>query len=335
MSKVDVTIAICSHNRTDGLKVCLESLIKQETNGLFNYEIVIAHTGSQGTAEVIEEMAARSPVPVRGIHRPHAGAVVARNCGVTEAKGEWIALFDDDQIAEPQWLRELWLVARDNNVKSVGGLLHLMLPADCTRNMTYRCRRMLGETVQWQSAQPYTRQEGPGSGNQMIHRDVFDKVGFYDESFTLRGYDTDMYRRIREAGFESWFAPKAVGYHVIPASRLQDPFFKETSLHNGWSFARRDYLERGAVLTCTTAALRAAQAILINAPRLAIDKCLGDQEKILDGRIRLWRAEGYVRSVLYALAPGLFKQTKFFGTYEFRAEKRFPRTKLELNTNAQ
>jgi GT2 family glycosyltransferase len=324
MSDVEVTIAICSHNRTEGLRDCLESLVSQDTQNLFKYEIVVVHTGSSGTPELIDDFAKRFDLPIRGILQHHGGAVVARNVGIKAARGEWIALFDDDQVAEPQWLRELWLVATSKNAKSVGGLLHLRLPDGCERNFTYRCRRMLGETVKWDSVQLYTRQEGPGSGNQMIHREVFKQVGMYDQSFALRGYDTDMYRRIRLAGIESWFVPNAVGYHVIPADRLEDAFFKETSLHNGWSFARRDFLEHGAAYALLRTLLRSAQAILVNVPRLGLSLCIGDREKILEGRIRLWRAEGYVRSTLYKIAPVLFPQTSFFSRYEFRAEKRFP-----------
>lgn len=328
MADVDVTVAICTHNRTEGLRECLESLIRLDTQGMFRFEIVVIHTATPGTPEAIEEFAAKSDVPVRGFHQTHGGAVVARNRGLQEAKGEWIALFDDDQVAEPQWLLAMLKVAKEKDAKSVGGLLHLRLPEGCDRKFTERCRRMLGETVQWDTVQKYTRQEGPGSGNQMIHRSVFDKVGLYDESFTLRGYDTDMYRRIREAGYESWFAPDAVGYHVIPAERLTDAFFKETSLHNGWSFGRRDFLEKGGLFASRVAVLRSIQACCFNSIRLAFARVFGDQEQILEGRIRLWRAEGYVRSTLYNLLPNVFTQPKFFKQYEFRAEKRFPKKDL-------
>ena len=324
MSKVDISIAICSHNRPEGLRDCLESLILQDTGNLFRYEIVVVHTNSPGTVQVIEQIAAKSTVTVRGILQQHQGTVVARNRGIKESHGDWIAMFDDDQVAEPQWLRELWLVAKEHRSKSVGGLLHLRLPPGCDRRLSQRCRRMLGETVMWETAKPYTRQEGPGTGNQMIHRSVIEQVGDFDQSFVLRGHDTDLYRRIRTAGFESWFSPKAVGYHVIPQYRLEDSFFKETSLHNGWSFARRDGLERGWIVALGLALLRSIQCIAVNVPRLALAKISRDAEKVLDAKIRIWRAEGYVRSVLYFIAPFLFVQKSFFRKYEFRGERHFP-----------
>jgi GT2 family glycosyltransferase len=324
MPKIDITVAICTHNRTDGLRECLESLIKQDTGNLFTYEIVVIHTGSEGTPEAIEEISLKTEVPIRGIRNPHEGTVSARNRGFSEARGDWIAMFDDDQVAEPQWLRALWLVAQENNAKNVGGLLHLRLPDGCDRKLSQRCRRMLGETVKWETPRPYTRQEGPGTGNQMIHRSVLDQVGNFDQAFVLRGHDTDLYRRIRMAGFESWFSPHAVGYHIIPQYRLEDSFFKETSLHNGWSFARRDRLELGIFAAIGLAILRAGQALFINLPRLGISILRGDREDILDSRIRVWRAEGYVRSIFYMALPWLFTQNRFFKKYEFRGEKHFP-----------
>jgi glycosyltransferase involved in cell wall biosynthesis len=324
MDNVDVSIAICSHNRPDGLRDCLRSLINQDTGGKFTYEIVVVHTASPGTAEVIEEARQAARVPVRGIHQPHRGAVVARNRSLAESRGEWIALFDDDQTAEPYWLKELWILAHEKNVLSVGGALDLRLPEGCDRRFPPVCRRMLGETVAWDTPRPYTRREGPGCGNQMLHRSVFEAVGVFDDSFSLRGHDTDLYRRIRMAGIESWFTPKALGHHVIPPRRLEDAFFQETSLHTGWSFARRDQLECGAGFALGMAAARVGQALLVNAPRLAAALLGGDHEKILAARIRLWRAEGYVRSTLYMLAPRCFQQRRFFARFEFRADKRLP-----------
>lgn len=325
----DVSIVLCTHNRPDLLREALASLVAQETHGKFTFEIVVIHTNSPGTLEVVEELSREAGFPVRPVFQSHRGQVVARNRGLAEARGEWIANFDDDQVASPCWLRELWETAHEKRCRSVGGALRLRLPAGCQRRFTPLVERVLGATVNWDTVRPYTRREGPGSGNQMIHRSVFEELGTYDPSFTLRGYDTDMYRRMRMAGVESWFNPRASGEHVIPAERLNDSFFRETSLHNGWSFARRDRLERGRLANLVLAAARLAQALLVGLPRLAWTRWGGDPERLLDARIRLWRAQGYLRSTLYWLAPRWFPQEQFFARHEFRAEKRFPPAKQE------
>ena len=321
MKSIDVSIVICSYKRPDMLRDALDSLIVQQTDGRFSYEIVVVINDlPDGTQAVIDEANRSAQVPVRSVLEPRRGQVPARNRGIAEARGEWIANFDDDQIAEPTWLKELLAIAQQTGARSVGGALDLLLPEDCDLELTQFCRRMLGASVDWDTPRPYTRREGPGTGNLMLHRSIFEKVGVYDESFTLRGYDTDLYRRIREAGLESWFTPKALAHHVTPASRLTDKYFRETFLHNGWSFARRDQAERSLPRVLMTLTARLGQAVCINLPRRAWAWLRRDRAKSLEARCRLWRAEGYTRCVLYSLAPKVFSQRGFFSRFEFRAE---------------
>ncbi len=320
MAEIDVSIVLCTHNRAAMLRDALDSLAAQDTENRFTYEIVVVYTGgNDGTLDVIEAVRANAPIPVRGVLQPHKGQVVARNRGLADARGQWIANFDDDQLAEPVWLKELMALAKEKNARSVGGAMRLKLPEGCHRTFTHACERILGASVDWDTPRLYTRTEGPGSGNQLLHRSVFDQVGVYDEAYTLRGYDTDLYRRIREAGIESWFAPKAMAYHVIPPERLTDEYFRETSLHNGWMFTRRDLEARGAANTLALAGARLAQAACLNLPRLLKARIAQRSDLVLDARARLWKTEGYVRSTLYATAPQLFRQRRFFSHFEFRA----------------
>ena len=321
MSKTDVSIVICTCNRADMLREALDSLIKQETDAQFRYEVLIVDNAStDDTAAVIESTAQRAAVVVRCVYEPRRGQVYARNRGLSEARGEWIANFDDDQIAEPSWLKELMALARETGSRSVGGAVRLLLPAGCDRDLSPLVRRLLGESVDWRAARPYSRKQGPGSGNQMLHRSVFDEVGIYDPSYQLRGYDTDLYRRIRQANIASWFTPKAIAYHVTPPCRLAEEYLQETCLHNGWSFARRDLAEWGRVTLVLVTVARLGKALCLDLPRFFWALLRRDREQTLAARCRLWRTEGFIRSSLHWVAPRLLTQKKFFSQYEFRAE---------------
>jgi len=319
---VSVAIVMCTYNRPDLLRDSLQSLVVQQTDGKFSYEVVIVYSGEVGpTLAVVRDIANHSAVEVRAIHEPRRGQVVARNRAIEEANGEWLAHFDDDQIADPCWLKELMATAREKDSRVVGGALYLKFPHGCQPELSWQCRRMLGESVHWGEVRPYTRKEGPGTGSLLVHRSVFEKVGRFDESFTLRGYDTDFYRRVREAGIHAWFTRYAVAYHVTPHSRLEDEYFRETSLHNGWHFARRDLLEFGQVKTVALLVARLGQATVLHVPRWLIARLSGSKSAILTARVRLWRTQGYTRSALHWLAPRFFSQRRFFSKYEFRADQ--------------
>lgn len=315
--RYDISVLICSHQRPDGLRKALESLVRQQTQDAFHYEIVVVHTDTPGTEEVVREIQLVTHVPVRSIKEVRRGAVLARNRGIDETRGEWIALFDDDQTADPQWLKALWDVAHRYDAKNVGGSLRLRFPDDSQPSLSPMCRRLLGETVPWNEERSYTAQEGPGSGNQMIHRSVFETIGRWDPDFTLRGYDSDLYSRMRTAGIRSWFTPLASGNHHIPKSRLSKEFFRELALHNGWQFAKRDFRAHGVFGVMLHAFARVVQSLFWHLPWMLFGVVTSNETLTTDRKVKIWRSEGYLRSFLHRVAPWI-SQRGFLTKYDFR-----------------
>ena len=54
---------------------------------------------------------------------------------------------------------------------------------------------------------------------QMVRRDVFERVGGYNEEFAVGFNDADFCLRVREAGFRTIFTPYAELYHYEFTSR--------------------------------------------------------------------------------------------------------------------
>lgn len=66
MKQIDISVNVCTYNRAEMLRGALESLICQKTDGKFSYEIVVVDNASTDTTKaVVEEVATKSPVPVR------------------------------------------------------------------------------------------------------------------------------------------------------------------------------------------------------------------------------------------------------------------------------
>ncbi len=334
MTCPDVSIVLCTYNRASMLRECIESLQGQRTCGEFTYEIVVVDNNSTDeTPQLVEELARRSSIPLKYVVEREPGQVHARHCGFTAARGMWIANFDDDEVADPNWLLELLRLARSKDLRSVGGLLWLRLPENCTRKLHPRVRRMLGESVTWPEPRPYTRRQGPGSGNQLIHRSVLDEVGLYDLSHQVRGYDTDHYRRIREAGIESWFTPLAVAYHITPESRLTEQYLRDTCFHDGWCFCRRDLAHFGALRCAGISISRLVITGLIYWPISQAAKLLGKTETAIAYSVLFKRAEGYTRCFLYSVAPKLFPQRSTFTQYRLPQHAHEPPTKVAQPTH--
>jgi GT2 family glycosyltransferase len=234
----DVTVVVTTFNRADGLAKTLAALLVQTTTSGFDYEVVVVNDGSTDhTESVIAEASARSP-RLRHITIENSGVSKARDVGVNASQAEWIAFCDDDQIPEPHWLNALYAVATANNAACVGGPTTLTLPPSCTLPLTPNARRLLGEDDFGPQVRPYPGRALPSTGNVMLRREVFDRVGGFDTKFHEGGEDAELFLRVSDAGLRILYSPNALMHHVIPESRLRPEFLQWVAGRIGVADAR-------------------------------------------------------------------------------------------------
>src|SRR5437762_1875024 len=155
MSDPDISIVVCTHNRAPMLRAALASLSELEADK-FTYEIVVVDNGSTDeTPQVIAAAAHESRHLLRGIYESEKGIVPARNRGICESRGRWIAFFDDDQLADRQWLAELYQGTCARQCPVGGGAVYLALPDQCARHLDPTVRMLLGEARLADEPRPY------------------------------------------------------------------------------------------------------------------------------------------------------------------------------------
>lgn len=103
-----VSVVIPFFNRTGWLKDAIESVRSQTLKDL---EIILADDGSQESLGFLSEF---YDLPIRYFRQNHAGASVARNRGIREAIGKYIAFLDSDDLFFPTKL-EVQVAAMEAN----------------------------------------------------------------------------------------------------------------------------------------------------------------------------------------------------------------------------
>ncbi len=316
-----VTIAVCTYNRAEMLTDALQSLMALESSSDFQHEILVVDNAStDATPQVIARSIATSPVPLRAVYERQPGVAAARNRAIATARGEWIAFFDDDQIADPNWLTELVAIAREKNLRCVGGAVRLRLPENAPQ-VSRHCRAQLGESVGLDEPMPYHLRCMPGTGNLLIHGDVFRQIGRFDETLNMGAEDSDLFLRIFQAEIPAWYTPRAIVRHVIPAYRLQPNYLRWTCCRTGAARALRDRKSHSLLGISARLAARATQIAFVGIMQWLPARLRGDQATALGWQCRMWRAIGYVRSGLQLLAPRLFRQHSFSNYLDFRSER--------------
>jgi GT2 family glycosyltransferase len=267
---------------------------------------------------VLRELQQSSPVPFIVVQGTSAGVAAARNLGGRKARGEWLASFDDDQIADRDWLRDLHALAAEKQAPCVGGALRLLLPeARRTENPGPRVRKVLGEHLLGDSPMRYSGKVYPATNNVLIRRSVFDALGGYDVSFTEGGEDTDFFKRVQAAGNELWFQPLSAGLHVMTEKRMERSNMRWTSLRLGASDARV-HGRRSSLDVFGLVALRMTIAVWRDWPLWLLAKIRGDRRLELDVLCSLWYTEGLLRA-FWPILRGHEDRSAFLRSIDFRA----------------
>ncbi|QDU27339.1 Putative glycosyltransferase EpsH [Anatilimnocola aggregata] len=293
MTNPDISIMVCTYNRAGMLRDALRSLYDLQTAGEFTYEVlVVDNNSSDDTPAAIAAAATESTSTLRCVRETKPGVAAARNRGVREARGEWIAFFDDDQIADPNWLLELRRGASEHNSRVVGGAVHLLLPENCTRDLHPFCRMLLGESRWSETPQPYDDHINPGAGNLLVEKSVFAEVGVFNEALR-RGEDTDLYRRTRAAGMAAWYLPKAIIHHMTPDLRLEDAYLHKLSRSMGEGVNDYEWNDRGPLVATAIWLAKAARAVGLYWPKLQWACVTGNHEAAVGLRCQLVLSAGH------------------------------------------
>ncbi len=317
----DSTVILCTYNRAHWLGDAIKSLLDLRMEDGRTYEILVVDNAStDNTQEIVAEIASQTDVPLRCVRETRQGLSAARNRGIAEAQGEWLAFFDDDERAVRDWLFELRATVDEKGIRASGGSVHLITADEDAEMLSPGLQKILAPGGREEHESRFHPKHSLNGGNQMLHWTVFEEIGVYEETWTEGGEDTQFFMRLYNAGIEAWYNPHAVVLHLVPPYRMTPDYIEWLSLRQGWTSARKDKDQRGSLRTSILAALRCVR-IGMMMPWYLMAWLKRDGDDLLYRRSRVWRTQGYVRGALRSVAPRVFAQEQFLSRLDFRGER--------------
>jgi GT2 family glycosyltransferase len=231
-----VSVVVCTYNRKNLLKSCLNSIYAQEYPKS-NFEVIVVDGGStDGTAELCKEFP-----QIQFITESRFGVAYARNKGAELAHGFIVAYTDDDCLVDKQWLRSLVAGFQfSENIMGVGGPVYPLHPEIIPEKI--HVKAALGLFYEGESAKltnPII------TANSAFKKEIFKTIQF-DETLgitrrgklVLGGEDTDFCRKIVDSGYKIRYTPHAKVYHQIHRKRIRISYIVKHALHSGISKTR-------------------------------------------------------------------------------------------------
>lgn len=224
-----VTVLVATRNRTESLERCLESLAGLDYPR-FEVLVVDSAPSDDRTSELLAAMnGIVGPAALRYVREPRPGLAIAHNTGLAEARGEWIAITDDDVVVDRQWLSSIAeSAASDPLVACVTGLI---LPAELDTRAQVLVEQYAGFAKGFTPRLYDTTRHRPddplfpltagrfGSGaNMAFETDVLRRLGGFDPATgagtaARGGDDLASFLRVIRAGHAIAYQPSAVVWH--------------------------------------------------------------------------------------------------------------------------
>lgn len=209
------SLIVPTYNRADILAQTLPALLNQ-TVPADRYEIVVIDDGSTDRTEEVARSFTETHLKY---HRfANGGRSIARNRALAVARGDLLVFVDDDAFVSREFLEEhLRLHAPGNDLLATGPIVEVTAAP-----------RSYALTPFWQG---YHRNPFP-TCNASVRRAHALKVGGFDESFTLYGWeDLEFAERLLALGLRRRFAWKAPIFHC-KATTHRRAFFRLLQLEH-------------------------------------------------------------------------------------------------------
>ena len=246
-----VSAIVVNWNGVDCVDACLASLLCQTWPAL---EIIVVDNGSSdGSRELIR---ARYGSRITLIESPvNLGFAGGNNLGIRAAKGAYVALLNNDAVAEPEWVTALVRAAE----------------ADRLIGMCASKILVLGDAGLVDSAGLLLSADGIGRGRGRLEPDgeayagaaealipsgcaalyrraMLDEIGLFDADFFAYCEDADLGLRGRLAGWGCRYVPTAVVHHAYSRSTGAYSAFKAFHVERNRWFVVLKCFPAGAVL---------------------------------------------------------------------------------------
>ncbi len=258
---MNISIVVLNYKGLKNTLECLDSLKKMDKNG-HKVEIIVVDNNSRDTSK---EVLSKVEDIIFLSSEKNLGYTGGNNIGIKEAlrkNADFILILNNDVICDKYLLKNLVLSSKEASIISPKILFEAGFEFHKNRYKKEQLGKVIwyaGAEIDWQNIiGVHTGVDQVDEGQfakaqqidlatgacMFVKKEVFEKIGYFDEKYFLYLEDMDFCVRSKKAGFKIHFEPKAVLWHKNAGSTggsgsgLQDYYITRNRLLFAFKYAK-------------------------------------------------------------------------------------------------
>ena len=249
----NLSIIIPNLNGEEFLPACLESLKIAIDHTNIDAEIIMVDNASSDTSsEIFTTYCQKNKIKYRLIAlTQNYGFARAVNRGVEVAKSDWVLVCNNDLKIDKKWLFTINNVINNQNSKilnsKIAAITGTVLNYDASRFESQglkfyysgKCDN-ISNGKQFQESSLSNLESipiwGASAALTLYNKNIFQKIGGFDEDFFAYEEDVDLSLRLHNLGYTTLYVPEALSYHLGGATSSRMGNFRHRMDAKNWIY---------------------------------------------------------------------------------------------------
>jgi len=235
-----LSIVICTYNRNDILKICLETIVKYFPTNFTAEMIIVNNNSTDSTAQTLTDFV-KTYSWCKVVNEPKQGLSQARNTGFQSASHSWILYLDDDAKIDQNLFNRIHENIKLQTYQCIGGMY---LPWYVNEKPKWFRDKWASNQLAYDKLHLLQINEFASGGVFLVHKNLLEKHKGFRTTFGMRGKqlgygeETDLQRRIRKAGEKVAYDPEMIIYHLVPPHKMTVSWQLKSSFQMGKTFLK-------------------------------------------------------------------------------------------------
>ena len=302
-----MSIIICTYNRVFLLEKCINSVLNSMIDDRDDIEIIVVDNNSTDeTFYKIDKInTSNGSNMIKYFLNKTQGLSSSRNLGIIKSSGELLLFLDDDALLDKNCLKNYLYYYEKFGYRCMGGKIlpwpisysFKDLPKWFNKSL-WGAFSMLdnGSNVK-RVFYPYY----PYGTNLVVHRNIFEKYGYFDESLgrkknnLVSNEEIEFLLRLEDDDESIYYIPYSIVYHCVQKKRLKLSFFVKRFFFQGISDALMFSQIKGAKYTYSKLYIKFFETVLA-IPQL-LGRIISNRSNYINPLFKLLYNLGYFYTV--------------------------------------